>query len=103
MNSIDTNMGAMVALQTLNQTNSALQSTQKQISTGLTVSDAADNGAAYAVAQRVRSDVGALTGANQQLGNVQGLVSTTIPGLTSVSNDMNTMRTLVGNLANTDI
>jgi flagellin len=103
MNSIDTNVGAMVALQSLNQTNSALQTAQKQISTGLTVSDAADNGAAYAVAQRVRSDVSALTGANQQLGNVQGLVSTTITGLTSVSNDMNDMRTLVGNLANTDI
>ena len=41
------------------------------------VADATDDGAAYAVAQRVRSDVGALTTANQQLGGVQGLLSTT--------------------------
>ena len=51
---------------------------QKQISTGYRVADATDDGAAYAVAQRVRSDVGALTSANQQLGNVQGLLSTTV-------------------------
>jgi flagellin len=99
LNSIDTNMGAMVALQTLNQTNSALQTTQKQISTGLRVADATDDGAAYAVAQRVRSDVGALTSANQQLGNVQGLLSTTISGLNNVSNEMNTMRDVLTNLA----
>jgi flagellin len=102
LNSIDTNVGAMVALQSLNETNSALQTTQKQISTGLRVSDASDDGAAYAVAQRVRSDVGALTSANQQLGNVQGLVSTTITGLNSVSNDMNTMRSLLTSLADND-
>ena len=52
-----------------------LAATQKQISTGYRVADATDDGAAYAVAQRVRSDVGALTSANQQLGNVQGLLS----------------------------
>jgi flagellin len=61
LNSVNTNMGAMVALEALNATNSALQATQKQISTGYRVNDANDDGAAYAVAQRVRSDVNALT------------------------------------------
>ena len=68
LNSVNTNMGATIALQSLNATNSALQMTQKHISTGYRVSDATDDGAAYAVAQRVRSDVNALTSANQQLG-----------------------------------
>jgi flagellin len=99
LNSIDTNVGAMVALQTLNQTESALQMTQKQIATGLRVSDATDDGAAYAVAQRVRSDVSALGAANQQLGNVQGLISTTLTGLNSVSNLMTSMRDLLVNLS----
>ncbi len=76
--SINTNVGAMVALQSLNTTTMQLNSTQKQISTGYAVADATDNGAAYAVAQRVRSDVSALTTANQQLGGVQGLLSTTV-------------------------
>ena len=100
IDSIVTNIGAMVALQNLNQTASALQTTQAQISTGLRVSSATDDGAAFAVAQRVRSDVGALTAANQQLGGVQGLLSTTISGLTNVSNEMNTMRQVLVSLAN---
>ena len=79
LNSVNTNTGAMIALQSLNQTNSQLASVQKQISTGYRVADATDDGAAYAIAQRVRSDVGALTSANQQLGNVKGLLSTTAP------------------------
>ncbi len=72
LNSINTNYGAMVALQSLNATTTALSATQKQISTGYRVADASDDGAAYAVAQRVRSDVGALGSANEQLGNAGG-------------------------------
>jgi flagellin len=40
----------------------------------------------------VRSTVGALTSANQQLGNVQGLLSTTQSGLNKISNTMASMR-----------
>src|SRR3954453_6518510 len=76
LNSVNTNYGAMVALASLNSTSSQLAKAQKAISTGYNVADASDDGAAYAVAQRVRSDVGALGSANQQLGNVQGLLST---------------------------
>ncbi len=57
-------MGAMVALQSLNLTNTQLAATEKRISTGFRVADATDDGAAYAVAQRVRSDVSSLTSAN---------------------------------------
>ena len=70
----------MVALQSLNYTNSQLQGVQKQVSTGFRVADAVDDGAAYAIAQGIRSTVGALTSANQQLGSVQGLMSTTMSG-----------------------
>ena len=99
MNAINTNEGAMVALQTLNSTSTALNAVQKQISTGYRVADATDDGAAYAVAQRVRSDVGALTSANQQLGNMQGLLSTTTSGLNNISNTMSSMRDVLVKLA----
>ncbi len=99
LNSVNTNMGAMIALNSLNQTNSQLASVQKQISTGYRVSDASDDGAAFAIAQRVRSDVGALTTANQQLGGVQGLLQTTTAGLTNVSNQMSNMRQVLTDLA----
>jgi flagellin len=95
INSVNTNMGAMIALQSLNKTNESLAATQKRISTGQRVADSTDDGAAYAVAQTVRSTVGGLTTANQQLGNVQGLLSTTQSGLNDISNTMASMRNVL--------
>ena len=99
LNSVNTNMGAMVALQSLQSTNTQLQAVQKKVSTGYRVADATDDGAAYAVAQGVRSSVGALTSANTQLGNVAGLLSTTIAGLNNVSNTMISMRNVLVKLS----
>src|SRR5208282_2066108 len=100
LNSVNTNVGAMIALDALNSTNSALNGVQKQISTGYRVADATDDGAAYAVAQSVRSSVGALTSANQQLGSAQGLLSTTSSALNDVSNLMASMRDVLVSLSN---
>src|SRR3954465_12020682 len=99
LNSVNTNMGAMVALQSLETTQSQLAVTQKQISPGFRVADSTDDGAAYAIAQGVRSTVGALTSANQQLGNVQGLLSTTQAGLNNISNAMASMRDVLVKLS----
>ncbi len=103
LNSVNTNIGAQIALQSLNLTNSQLAATQKQISTGYRVADATDDGAAYAVAQRVRSDVGALTSANQQLGNVQGLLDTTNAGLNTASTDINSLNATLVKLADGNV
>lgn len=59
MTSVNTNRGAMVALQTLNATNRDLFQTQNAISTGLKVATAKDNGAIWAIANKMRSDVSA--------------------------------------------
>lgn len=95
LNSVNTNISAQVALQSLNATNTQLQSTQKRISTGLRVADASDDGAAFAVAQRVRADVGALSTVNQQLGNAKGLVGTAQTGLTTISNTLINAKSLL--------
>lgn len=55
-NSINTNMGAMIALQNLKRTNMDLSDIQGRISTGLRVANAKDNGAVYNVAQQMRSE-----------------------------------------------
>lgn len=55
--SVNTNYGAMVALQQLNSTNMSLTETQGRINTGLKVASAKDNGAIYAIAQGMRADV----------------------------------------------
>jgi flagellin len=103
LNSVVTNTGAMIALESLDKTNSALDAVQKQVSTGYRVADATDDGAAYAVAQSVRSTVGALTTANQQLGSVQGLLSTTQAGLNNISNTMASMRDVLVDLSNGEV
>ena len=62
--SINTNVGAMIALQNLNATKQDLGVTQTRISTGMKVASAKDNGAIFAIAQNQR-------GASKALGIVQ--------------------------------
>jgi len=99
LNSVNTNLGAMVALQALNRTNEALNATQKRVSTGYRVSDAKDDGAAFAVAQSVRADVAGLTAANEQLGGVKGVLDTALAGLRKVSDTMIKVRETLVRLA----
>lgn len=103
LNSVNTNIAAQVALQSLNATNSSLQATQKRISTGYRVADATDDGAAFAVAQKVRSDVGALTTVNQQLGSAKGLVGTAVTSLTNISTSVGTAKQLLVDIGNQSI
>lgn len=103
ISSVITNSAAMVAAQSLNSVNASLQSVQNAVSTGYSVSNAVDNGAAYAVAQTVRTQVSGLTAANQQLGDTQGLLSTTNTALQSISTLMTSMKQTLVNLSNTGI
>ncbi|WGM30626.1 flagellin [Brevundimonas sp. NIBR11] len=66
-NSVNTNLGAMVALQNLNATNADLAMTQTRINTGKKVSNAKDNGAIWAIAQGQRADIGALNAVKTSL------------------------------------
>ena len=103
ISSIITNSSAMVALNSLNTINSQLNTVQTAVSTGYRVSSAVQDGAAFAVAQSVRSNVAGLTAANQQLGGAQGLLGTATTGLTAVSNTMTDMRGTLTNLANQSV
>lgn len=103
LNSIITNSSAQVALASLDDISSSLATTQKAVSTGYIVADASDNGAAFAVAQNVRSTVGALTAANQELGNTTGLLNVTTTGLTSISNTLTQAQALLVHLSSGDV
>lgn len=65
--SVNTNVGAMVALQNLNATNAQLATTQNRINTGKSVANAKDNGAIWAIAQGQRAEIGALNAVKQSL------------------------------------
>ena len=99
MNSVNTNLGSMVALQSLNRTSDQLSVVQKRISTGMRVADAKDDGGAFAVSQAVRADVAGLTAANEQLGGTKGVLETTFAALGKVSDTMVKARETLTRLA----
>ncbi|AHB47775.1 flagellin [Hyphomicrobium nitrativorans NL23] len=68
MSSINTNIAAMTALQTLRSTNSELLQTQNRISTGLRVSSASDNAAYWSIATTMRNDRQSISTVSDALG-----------------------------------
>jgi len=85
MLSVNTNAGAMVALQYLNQTQSALNQTQTAINTGLKVSSAKDNGAVYAIAQNMRGNVSAYSAVTDSLNRGMSAVDVAMSASQSIS------------------
>lgn len=67
MASVNTNLSALLALQSLNAASRDLQLTQQRINTGLKVSSPKDNGAIFAIAQTMRGELAGLQAANQSL------------------------------------
>ena len=85
MNSVNTNVGAMVALQNLNVTNSQLSEVQGRINTGKKVASAKDNGAIWAIAQSQRAEIGALNAVKDSLQRGQSVADVSIAAGETVS------------------
>jgi flagellin len=102
-NSVNTNYGALVALQSLNRTNADLASVQKRVTTGYRVNDAIDDGAAFAVAQGIRSNIGSLNAVNQQLNIARGTNGVALEAATSISNTLIKMREVTTKLADANL
>jgi flagellin len=83
MSSINTNVAAMTALQTLSATNKSLTETQNRISTGFRVADASDNAAYWSIATTMRSDQSALSTVQDALGFGAATVDVAYTGLQS--------------------
>jgi flagellin len=100
MNSVVTNQGAIVALESLNITNTQLTQAQNEISTGLKVSSATDNGATWAVAQNERATIGALGSVQDSLNRGISTADVAVSAGQTISDLLNQMRAKV--LAATD-
>jgi flagellin len=85
MNSVNTNVGAMVALQNLNATNTELATTQTRINTGKRISNAKDNGAIWAIAQNQRATSQSLNAVRESLQRGQSTVDVAISAGETVS------------------
>jgi flagellin len=92
MASINTNSSALTALQNLNNTASALSTTQSRISTGLKVATAKDNGAIWAIAQNSRSTIGALDTVKDSLNRASSTVDVAVSAGGSISDLLNQMK-----------
>ena len=91
-NSVNTNVGAMVALQNLNATNQELTQTQQRISTGLKVASAKDNGATWAIAQGQRATSMSLNAVKDSLARGSSTIDVALAGGESVSDLLTQMK-----------
>ena len=98
-NSINTNYGAAVALQSLNKTNAQLETTQNRINTGMKVSSAKDNGAIFAIATTQRANMGAMDAVKNSLQRGQSIVDVALAAGDTVTSALEEMKALAVNIA----
>jgi len=100
MSSILTNSSALSALQSLSQTESALKSTENQVSTGLAVSSAKDNASYWSIATQLSADSGVVTAANSALSQSQAVLSTASSAISSVTSTIAQIETALTQATN---
>ena len=92
LNSINTNVGAMIALQNLNSTAGDLKATQNRISTGRRIDMAKDNGAVWAIAQAQRSQSQSLDSVKDSLRRGQSITDVALAAGATISDLLNAMK-----------
>lgn len=92
LNSVNTNTGAMIALQSLNAINSEYAQVQRRISTGLKIASAKDNPAIWAIAQNMRSESKSLDAVKSSLQRGQSIVDTALTAGESISDILSQMK-----------
>jgi len=95
MSSINTNNGAMVALQTLQSVNKNLGEVQGQISTGLKVGSAKDNSAVFAISQVMKSDVSGFKAVSDSLSLGASTLAVASAATDSISDTLNEIKTKI--------
>ena len=90
--SVNTNVGAMAALQSLNETNKGLSQVQSRINTGLSVSSTKDDSASYTIAQGLRGDMGGLKAVSSSLSRAKSVTDVAISGAEQISDVVNQMK-----------
>ncbi|MCX5619994.1 flagellin [Bombella pollinis] len=98
--SINTNTSSMVALETLNTTQSELAKTENAVSTGKKVANASDNPAAFGISAQIGGDISGQSAVNDGLSYASQIVSSTNSAANSiikVLQDVQNAITTVGN------
>jgi len=100
---VNTNTGAMAALQSLTATTKSLSMTSNRITTGMNVSSTKDNSAAYTTAQSLRSDLGGLQAVTSSLARAKSVTDVAVAGAEQISDIVNQMKAKAYQAADTGI
>lgn len=92
MLTVNTNYGAMIALQNLNKTNQDLAGVQTAINTGLKIAGPKDNGAIFAIAQGMRADVMSYNAVTNSLNRAVSAVDTAVAAGQAISDLLTEMK-----------
>ena len=93
--SVNTNVGAMVALQNLAKTQSRLENTQLRITTGLKVNGPKDDASTFAIAQRMRGDIAGMNAVKTALATGDSTVNTAISAGKAIADLLTEMKAKV--------
>ena len=93
--SINTNVGAFVALQNLTKTTSQLETTQLRITTGLRVNGPKDDAANFAIATRLRGDIKGIESVKIALATGDSIVNVAISAGKSIADLLTDMKAKV--------
>jgi len=85
MLSVNTNTGAMIALQYLNQTEAQMEKTQNAVNTGLKVASAKDDGATFAMAQNLRGDIAGYSAVTDSINRGMSVIDVAMSAGQSIS------------------
>lgn len=92
LNSVNTNTGAMIALQNLNAINREYAQIQSRISTGLKIAGPKDNPAIWAIAQNMRAESKSLDSVMNSLQRGQAIADTAMTAGESISDILGQMK-----------
>ena len=101
--SVNTNLGALAALQSLNSTQQQLNQAQKQVSTGLKVGSASDNPAIYAISNTINSNIAGLSAVSDSLNFGAQIVTTASNAIQQVTGVLGNLQQTVTNSGQTGL
>ncbi len=101
--SINTNVGALAALDSLNSTSEALNNTQNVVASGLLVGSASDNPAVYSISQTMQANISGLTAVQDNLSFGNSVLGVAAAAGSQISSQLATLQNTVTQAQQTGI
>ena len=99
--SVNTNLGALAALQSLDTTQQSLTQAQNEVSTGKRVSSASDNPAIYSISNTINANIAGFSSVSDSLNFGAQIVSTATTGIAKVTDQLKSLQQTVTSSAST--